>query len=207
MSWSLVKFPVGLFLLLFCTGIFATFFLADKVSVTTETESEMMISPFPVALIDSQGVAQVVSEEQLQRLQLPDPTSQQRLIPAYRFADHYFIDGRMADQSIAGEFVSNGHDINIPSVYSAQVVAKQVADGGQEVVIVYKPKAKDEKIITSVYLVQGDTYHRLSQSVKVIMIWKAIFMNGMAISLIGSFVFCKRKAGRANGDVSAQILG
>jgi hypothetical protein len=183
-------YPLFLILLVLCTG--ATFITANTMSVKTYTAQDEMITPFPVAMELSPDIVQVVTDEQLAKLQLPDPETGNRLIPRFNLAERHFINGVMPPYAIVGTSITNGNNIHIPTNYSAEINGTLVDGQGQEITLIYSSGENEDQIITAIYTVRNNETIPQKQYVKNVLIWKSIFMNGMMLSLILAFVICKQ---------------
>lgn len=183
--------------MLFVFGI-ATFFSAGSFSVSTYHDPSDMTTPFPVALELPDGALQVVTPEQLDKVQLPDPESGIKMKPQFLLSSGRFTDGMMKQQSITGTSISNGQAIHIPTNYSAQIQAEVLDQANQLITLIYASGSEEDQIITAIYTANQDGYTPKTQYVKNVLIWKSIFMNGMMASLIMAFILCqvitKRKA-------------
>jgi hypothetical protein len=185
------SFPYLLFFILLAAGALTTFFTANIFSVTTHTTQTDMEKPFPVVLEPTKGILQVVTAEQLLKLQLPDPETGQKMVPDYILNNDLFTDNNMIPQTIIGKSITNGSSIHIPTDYSAQVSARQINKTAQEITVVFATKAEEDQIITVTYTARPNQYIPLSQTIKNILIWKTIFMNGMMLSVILPFAICR----------------
>ncbi len=192
-----INFPYILFFSLLVAFSLITFFVANTISVTRHTSPTTMITPFPIALQLDSGAIQVVNAEQLQKLQLPDPQQQSKMTPHYLLNSDFFTNDIMPLQSILGTSITNGQTIHIPTNYTAQVSAKQLEPSRQEITITYVDGGVEDQVITTIYDAGPTSITAKSQFVKQLLIWKTIFMNGMTLSLILSFVVCKRRMKRA----------
>ena len=188
---SKTHYPYLLFFTLLVTGILTTFFVANIFSVTTHTDQTDMVSTFPIVLELDNNVLQVVTPEQLMKLQLPDPETQQKMVPQFLLSKEFFIDHIMAAQTIIGKSITNGNIIHIPTNYSAQVQGRQINKTTQEISIIFGTKAEEDYLITVTYIVQDGQYTPQTQTIKNILIWKTIFMNGMMFSVILPFLLCQ----------------
>lgn len=189
-------YPLFLIILTLCAG--ATFITANTMSVKTYTAQAEMVTPFPVAMELSPDLVQVVTQEQLQKLQLPDPETGDRLAPKFDLAQRHFINGVMSPYAIVGTSITNGNNIHIPTNYSAEISGKLMDGQGQKITLTYSSRADEDQIITAIYTVQNNETIPKTQYVKNVLIWKSIFMNGMMLSLILAFVICKLIVKRRN---------
>lgn len=187
------RFPYLLFFALFLACSVATFFTATTVSVTRHTDPTAMIAPFPVALQLATGELQVVTPDQLQQLQLPDPEDGTRMIPNYLFNTDFFNRGSMGPTAVKGTSVTNGKSIHIPADYTAEINGRQLDSTRQEITLTYINGAEEDQIITAIYEAGPTEITPKMQFIKQVLIWKSIFMNGMMISLILPFLLCKKK--------------
>ncbi len=151
-----------------------------------------MITPFPIVLELDNNALQVVTAEQLSKLQLPDPETGERFEPHFLLNQNFFTDKIMADHTIIGTSISNGQAIHIPTNYTAQINGKQLNSISQEITVSYSTGSDEDQIITSIYTASESQYIPRTQYLKNVLIWKTIFMNGMTLSLILSFIICKR---------------
>ncbi len=179
------------FILLFIFSA-ATFYTANTISVTRYTTPDEPIDPIPVVITLPGNLLQVVTPEQLIKLQLPDPETGQKLKPRFLLDDSFFSAGKMAIKPIIGSSISNGGAIHIPSKYSAQISAMQLDDTSQEITVTYTSKASEDQVVTSIYIASLDQHTPKIKYVKNVLIWKSIFMNGMMLSLVAAFLIARR---------------
>ncbi|MDA3970896.1 MAG: hypothetical protein PF442_06075 [Desulfobulbaceae bacterium] len=186
-------FPYHIFFTLLIVCGATTFFAANTVSVTKHTTPAEMITPFPAALQLDTGELQVATAEQLQKLQLPDPGNATRMVPDYLLNGDFFKNGIMAPKAITGKSITNGHSIHIPTDYTAQISGIQLDSTTQEITLTYVNNAEEDQIITTIYDATQTEITPKVQFIKQVLTWKAVFMNGMMLSLILAFLICKRR--------------
>lgn len=189
------SFHYRLFFILLVVFSATTFYTANTISVTKYTTANDpldTLGPLPVVIALPGNLLQVVTPQQLVKLQLPDPETKQKLKPRFLLDDSFFNAGKMARKSLIGTSISNGNAIHIPSNYSAQISAIQLDDTSQEITVTYISGAEEDQLITSIYMAGLNQYTPRIKYVKNVLIWKSIFMNGMMLSLVAAFLIAQR---------------
>ena len=177
----------------FVLGTISIILTANSIATYTITTFNEPIANFPVAIVDSENRhLQIVTNQQLQKLQMPDPVTGYQTTFSFMLPLDFFQKGKPFNQKIEAEEITNGSNIFIPGYYIGNIKAQLRDDGKQAIsIITYQSAILKDYRTSCAYMATETNFTPTALNVKDTLKWSGIFMIGMCINLIMSFIATK----------------